>query len=210
MSSYRDELARAYHAEVYGEAIFAAMAAAVEQPERSAQLGLLALIERETKEQLAPLCDREGIPRDDEPLQAKGRALAERAASPNWDYERFLRGFAPLTAEALLRYRVMRDVLAPESGAPTMRSLIRHEEVLQTFADGILAGDDAAARPLLAALEGDHRSAADELLERLATRKVGALRSSRPRTLHRRGACAKECREGDVRRQIPRPLCNKD
>jgi hypothetical protein len=164
MSSYRDELGWAYHGEVYGEAMFAAMADAVDQPERSAQLGLMALIERQTRDQLAPLCDREGVIRDDERFEAKGRALAQRASRPSWDYERFLRSFGPITEEALLRYRSMRDVLAPEGDAMVMRALVRHEEVLQAFADGLLASDDAAARPLLNALAGEHRAAADELL----------------------------------------------
>jgi hypothetical protein len=164
MTSYRDELDWAYHGEVYGEAMFAAMAEVVDHPERSAQLGLLTLIERQTKEQLAPLCDREGIERRDALFEEKGRALAQRAAKPNWDWERFLHTFAPLTGQALLRYRMMRDVLAPEGDAATMRALVTHEEVLQSLADGILAGTDDPARPLVAALQGEHRSEAEKLL----------------------------------------------
>jgi hypothetical protein len=164
MTSYRDELDWAYHGEVYGEAMFAAMADVVEDPQRSAQLGVLALVERQTKEQLAPLCDREGIERDDAPWEVRGRGLAERAARPNWDWERFLRTFEPLTDQALLRYRSMRDVLAPEGDAATMRSLVIHEEVLQRYAKRSLAGEEEPTAPLLDALEGEHRRSAEQLL----------------------------------------------
>jgi hypothetical protein len=164
MTSYRDELDWAYHGEVYGEAMFAAMAEVVGDPRRSAELGVLALVERQTKEQLAPLCDREGIRRDDAPHEAKGRKLAERAARPGWEWERFLHSFQPLTDQALLRYRSLRDVLAPEGDAATMRSLVVHEEVLQRYAERSLAEQGEPTAPLLGALEGDHRRAAEQLL----------------------------------------------
>jgi hypothetical protein len=79
MTSYRDELDWACHGEVYGEAMFGAMAEVVDHPERSAQLGLLTLIERQTKEQLAPLCDRVGIERRDALFEEKGRATWPRS-----------------------------------------------------------------------------------------------------------------------------------
>jgi hypothetical protein len=171
VTNYRDELDWAYHGEVFGEALFAAMAEAVGQPEPSIQLGLLTLIERQTKEQLAPLCDREGVTRNDAPFEEQGRKLAERSSRPNWDWERFLRSFAPLTEQALLRYRLMRDELAPDGDAAAMRALVTHEEVLQALADGLLAGDEDPARRLVSALEGDHRRAADELLRGSAAKR---------------------------------------
>lgn len=168
VTSYRDELDWAYHGEVIGEAMFATMAEAAGDPRRAAQLGLLALIERQTKEQLAPLLEREGIVRRDEPYEAKGRALGERANRPNWDWERFLRTFEPTTQPALVRYRSMRDQLAPAGDADQMRSLVMHEEVLQAFADALLGGAQDPARRLLGALEGEHRAQADKLLGALA------------------------------------------
>lgn len=168
VTSYRDELDWAYHGEVIGEAMFGAMAEAAGDPRRAAQMGLLALIERQTKEQLAPLLERDGIVRHDEPYEAKGRALGERANRPSWDWERFLRTFEPTTQPALVRYRWMRDELAPEGDAQQMRSLVAHEEVLQAFADALLGGELDPARGLVAALEGEHRAEADKLLGGLA------------------------------------------
>jgi hypothetical protein len=164
MTSYRDELDWAYHGEVYGEAMFAAMADVTEDPTRAAELNVMALVERQTKEQLAPLCDREGIERDDAIHEARGRKLADRAARPGWDWDRFLHSFEPLTDQALLRYRSMRDVLAPKDDAATMRSLVVHEEVLQRYAQQALAGEERPSAPLLDALEGEHRRTAEQLL----------------------------------------------
>jgi len=146
MTSYRDELDWAYHGEVYGEAMFAAMAEVTEDPTRAAELHVMALVERQTKEQLAPLCDREGIERDDATYEGRGRKLADRATRPGWDWERFLHTFEPLTDQALLRYRSMRDVLAPKDDAATMRSLVVHEEVLQRYAQRALAGEERPSR----------------------------------------------------------------
>lgn len=174
MTSYRDELDWAYHGEVYGEAMFAGMAEAVADPTRSAHLGVMAIVERQTKEQLAPLCDREGIERDDARFEAKGRALAERAARPNWDWDRFLHTFEPITDQALLRYRSMQQVLAPGGDAATMRSLVTHEEVLQRYAQIALAGEPDPVGPLLGALEGEHRRAAQELLDQAAAAVAAA------------------------------------
>jgi hypothetical protein len=170
VNTYRDELDWAYHGEVYGEAMFAGMADVARDGEQATQLRLMALIERQTRQQLGTLCDREGIERRDEAFEAKGRAFAERADRPNWDHERFLRSFAPITTEALVRYRIMRDDLAPAGDADTMRALVTHEEVLQTLADGLLAGRDDAAGSLVAALEGEHRAEADRLLGKAAPR----------------------------------------
>jgi hypothetical protein len=164
MRTYRDELDWAYHGEVYGEAMFDALAEVAGDGERATQLRLMTLIERQTRQQLAPLCDREGIARRDDDLEAKGRAFAERARKPAWDWDRFLSTFAPLTEEALVRYRLMRSQLAPEGDAAVMGALVRHEEVLQSYADGLIAGSPDAAAPLVSALEGEHRAEADRLL----------------------------------------------
>jgi hypothetical protein len=163
-NSYRDELGWAYHGEVYGEAMFSTMADAVDDPERAAQLGLMALLERQTKEQLAALCDREGIVRNDTDAVANGTAVGERARRPTWDHERFLRSFSPITEEALPRYRVMREV-APAGDGAVMDALIAHEEALQAAADRLLAGDSGgdAIAPLLAVLVEPHRDAAEAL-----------------------------------------------
>ncbi len=164
METYRHELDWAYHGEVLGEAMFAAMADLTADADRAGQLRLMALIERQTREQLGVLCDREGIERRDEPLEASGRRAGEKAGRPNWDWERFLRSFEPATSEALVRYRVMRDLLAPEGDSGAMRSLVVHEEVLQQMADGLLEGRADAAAPLVEALEGEHRREADRVL----------------------------------------------
>jgi hypothetical protein len=167
MTTYRDELDWAYHGEVEGEAMFTALADVADgagDAERTTQLRLMALIERQTRAQLGALCDREGIARRDEEHDARGRAYASRADRPNWDWDRFWRSFAPITTGALARYRVMRDELSPADDARPMRALVTHEEVLQAFADGLLSGGDDPGRPLVEALEGEHRAEADRLL----------------------------------------------
>jgi hypothetical protein len=59
-----------------------AMAEAVEDRDRSAQLGLMALIERQTKEQLTPFCAREGVIVDDAAHQEQGRGWQSGSAVP--------------------------------------------------------------------------------------------------------------------------------
>jgi hypothetical protein len=168
MTTYRDEMGWAYHGEVYGEAMFSALADAADgagDAERTAQLRLMALIERQTRHQLGALCDREGIERQDEPWEARGRAYGTKAGRPSWDWERFWRSFTGITTEALPRYRVMRDELAPAGDAPTMQALVTHEQVLQSFADGLLDGRDDPGRPVIGALEGEHRAEADRIAQ---------------------------------------------
>jgi hypothetical protein len=165
MVTYRDELEWAYNGEVYGEAMFDAMAEVVEDPRRSAWLRLCGVLERQTKEDLGQLCDREGIARDDATWEAKGRGIAERAARPGWEWDRFLRSFSPVTGPALLRYRHMRDVLAPEGDAAAMAALVAHEDALQHLADGLLADDADPAGPLLRTLRDPHRAQAEGFLQ---------------------------------------------
>jgi len=163
MTSYRDELIWAYDGEVLGEAMFSTMAANVEDRSRAAELAVMALIERQTKEQLGRLLEREGVTRDDERTASKGAELGERSARANWD--RFLGSFAPLTSQALERYRTMRDELAPETDAATMRALVVHEEVLQSYADRAIAGEADPVAPVVAALDGANQAVARLLLD---------------------------------------------
>jgi hypothetical protein len=173
MTTYRDEIGWAYKGEVYGEAMFAALADVAEgagEAERTGHLRLMALIERQTRQQLAALCEREGIERHDEPWEARGRAYGAKADRPSWDWERFWRSFTPITTEALPRYRVMRDELAPAGDARTMQALVTHEQVLQAFADGLLDGRADPGRPVIGALEGEHRAEAERIMQGTAAR----------------------------------------
>jgi hypothetical protein len=69
-----------------------------------------------------------------------------------------------ITVPALVRYHRNADVLAPPGDATTMAALVTHDEVLQSFADGLLDGRAEPAAALLDALDGPHRQAADALL----------------------------------------------
>ena len=166
MTSYHDELIWAYDGEVLGEAMFASMAAQLEDRGRAGEMAVMAMLERQTREQLGRLLAREGIVRDDNRPIAKGEELGERSARANWD--RFLASFAPLTSEALVRYRTMRDDLAPESDRATMDALVTHEEVLQAYADRAIAGEGDPAAPVVAALEGANQTMARLLLDATA------------------------------------------
>ena len=139
------------------------MAERTDDPVRAGALAIMAVIERQTKEQLAPLLDREGIERDDAPRIESGVRLGERSACADWT--RFLQSFAPATGPALDRYRVMRDELAPEADRATMRALVTHEVVLQAFADRVLDGAATAIELIVDALEGDHRDEARRRLD---------------------------------------------
>ena len=162
--TYQDELGWAYHGEVYGEAMFDGMAETARDPRHGEQLRLMALLERQTKEQLAPLCDREGVTRDDPVHRADGTAFAERSRRPDWDHERFLRSFESITSHALPRYRAMRDHLAPAADVTVMDALIAHEEALQGYADRLLAGEADATGTFLEALVAPYRHAAEAQL----------------------------------------------
>ncbi|MFN0088779.1 MAG: hypothetical protein ACKVWR_00695 [Acidimicrobiales bacterium] len=162
MTAYRDELIWAYNGEVLGEAMFATMAEAVSDPARAGQLAVMALIERQTKEQLARLLERERFEPDDSKAIAKGQELGVRSARADWG--RFLGSFAPATGPALERYKVMRDELSPAEDRPTMDALVLHEQVVQAFADLALAGDANPAGPTLEALDGANQAVARLLL----------------------------------------------
>lgn len=161
MTIYHDELVWAYDGEVMGEALFTVMADRLGRDQRAGHMALIALLERQTREQLGRLLERDGLAGHDEKAAAKGAELGERSARAAWD--RFLASFAPATAQALDRYHAM-QAMAPEADQPTMAALVAHEEALQRYAELAMASQVDPAAPLLDALDGANAAVARFLL----------------------------------------------
>ena len=82
---YRSYLVERYQGEVYGEALFQAMAAGCNDAERVGKLRLLERLERETKEFLRPaLVETGGLPTESAERIREGQTLGSQLASAPW------------------------------------------------------------------------------------------------------------------------------
>ena len=127
----------AYRGEISGEVLFETLAEAFGGAHR-VKLALLRDLEREMSTALAPLLSRYGVTGgDDLRSHITGRENAERMAALSWS--NFLRRFAPVTDDAISRYRRL-AALCPDEDQPILRLLIAHEDALRDFAETELKG----------------------------------------------------------------------
>jgi len=140
---------QAYQGEVLGEALFAAIAALLDDEERAHKLRVLAALERRTKEAVALALDRAGLSTDPDPeMLAAAEALAPASAGLGWD--QLMASFGPITAQFLALYARIGELDPSERAAADL--LVAHEEALAGFARAELAGDGAHALDAVEAL----------------------------------------------------------
>ena len=137
-TEFADLLVWAYRGEVSGEAIFDALADAWADHDYAERLRVLAELERRMARRLTPLLTRHELDGgDDERSRTAGRDGAAVLAGDGW--HDFLRMFAPVTDDALVRYRRLQSMATQPD--PAFDLLIAHEEALQAFSAAELAGD---------------------------------------------------------------------
>lgn len=149
---YLDRVIEAYQGEVFGESIFAELAAKSHDAQTAYKWKTLAQLERETKERLRPLVAAlGGDVREDPGHFPDGQQLAERWEKQSFDetmvefrdtVPKYVSFFESLEADARPEDR---DVLA---------AVTAHEKAIQTFAEYEVAGrGESSLEPVMALLE---------------------------------------------------------
>ncbi len=140
-----------FQGEVFGEAIFAAMAEAEPDPDARYKWRVLEALERETKEYLArALRDRGHDAKESEEQRANGEKLGGRlVAVPR---AMFMAGFRTEVVRFVAEYEAA-EASAPADGLEIARHVTAHERAILEFTDHELAGrtTDSPA-PVLALL----------------------------------------------------------
>jgi hypothetical protein len=140
--------AKAYQGEILGELLFGGIADELEDPDQAAAMRTLAMLERRTKEAVAPALQRAGISTDTDPeTKALAEALLAGALTLSWD--ELMATFGPITAQFIPLYRRIGE-LRPAEGE-TASLLVAHEEALRDFSEAEIAGDRAhSLEPIMA------------------------------------------------------------
>jgi hypothetical protein len=137
MSDYEQLLLDAYKGELFGDAIFTAMAAHDDwRSEHRNTLQTLATIEARTAAALRPLVDAAGIDLgdEDEPRR-QGREMG--SAGGSWDG--FVKALFDALPQFLANFVRLRE-LAPDPHAPAIAALVAHEQAISAFAQLEIAG----------------------------------------------------------------------
>ena len=145
---------RAYEGEVFGIAMYSAMAAAQHDPFRRWQWQCLVQLEIETRAATAALLARLGTAAIDDPQQAQaGEAEARRIMHLPWP--EMIREFASDLPELVTEYAAIEvDAGLHGEDAAVLHRLTLHEEVTLAFCEAELAGDSASSiEPVIAMLE---------------------------------------------------------
>ena len=142
-TDYYRYLEERFQGEVYGEALFGAMAAGCDDPVRVRKLSILEQLERETKEFLLPLVKQAGY--SGEPSQdriADGIELGGQLAQVPW--AELLRGFQ-VELERFVREFEESEKLAPPGKGHLLQRVTEHERALLDFANREIEGDERGA-----------------------------------------------------------------
>lgn len=149
-TEYDNLLLEAYHGEVFGAALFRAMADAQPDEGRREKLKTLETVEARTATSLRRLLANRALHAGDPKVQQdQARELAAKIEPENW--HEFLQGLKDALPEFLAKFERTREV-APNPSDPALKALVNHERAIERFAELELAGDGNGA---LRALE-DH------------------------------------------------------
>jgi hypothetical protein len=148
---YPERVLQAYQGEVYGEALFGALAERARDPDARHKWRTLERLERETKLRLAPLVVRLcGRADEDDAQRERGRKDADALGAVAWSelMQLFAREFPKFIDEFESLERA-----APARDAGVMALLSAHEKALAAFARAEAEGDAAhSLEPVLALL----------------------------------------------------------
>jgi hypothetical protein len=143
-----DELwVRAYQGEVLGEALFGLLAGRFEEPEQAAKMRVLSMLERKTKEAIAPSLERAGLSTEPDPEMA---TLAQSLAALEMGWTDFLSATEAITVQYIPLYQRIGELDSSEREASGL--LVAHEAALRSFARAELAGDTASSLDAVYAL----------------------------------------------------------
>ena len=130
-----------YEGEVYGEAMFRAMAEAATDPENARKLRVLEQLERETKEALLPEVEATGgqTRENSERLADANKIGAQFGSAPWLD---MMKGMS-VELEKYVAESQRCEALAPPGREALVKQVTAHEQALLDFARSEIAGADA-------------------------------------------------------------------
>jgi hypothetical protein len=130
-----------YQGEVLGEALFGALAAREDDPDRQAKLLTLTRLERSTTDLAEPVFERHAWDRGDTAkTTADAAALAEAVAATTW--QEFLASFGPITTQYLGTYRQLVELAGDDEDRRIAEAYVAHELALAAFARRELGEED--------------------------------------------------------------------
>ena len=156
-----------YQGEVLGEALFGLLAERQQNPTHRAQLEILALLERATKDLAEPVLERRALDRGD---TASTIATARQSADVLGDlmqglnegldaaWRQFLESFEPVISQFLAKYRELVELAGDDDERAVAQAYCEHELALAAFARRALG--DEEGEPLAKILALPHVKAA--------------------------------------------------
>src|SRR5689334_14647212 len=127
-----------YQGEVLGEAVFARFLAREQDPMRRYQWASLLQLESETKIRLRPFLAHLGLSIADADVKDRADGFAANYATTPWnDHMKML---VEVTDYYLGKFREV-AAFAPDSDRDVTQSMVAHEQAIQDFARGELAGN---------------------------------------------------------------------
>lgn len=140
-----------YQGEVLGEAIFGALAERESVPDRRAQLEVLTLLERATKQLAEPIFEKNDFDSGDTALTLETAAqLASALEDVTW--EDFLGSIIPLTEQFLVKYRELVELASDAEERAVARAYVAHELALASYARRALGHEQGDPLELILAL----------------------------------------------------------
>ena len=148
---YRGYVIERYQGEVYGEALFRALAEQETNEQRREKWRVLEQLERETKERIRPAVAELGATTEEDPARIKeGEDLAARLAAVPWGD--LMKGFRSELERFVSEFEKA-EALAPPGGVELLRDITRHEKALLEFSVREIEGHEAhSLEPVLALL----------------------------------------------------------
>jgi len=129
-------LVESYHGEIWGEAIFGALAELLADGGHRAKLRTLTLLEHTMAGFLAPLVPSGAA--DEAGQRASGEDMAKALADLPWSD--FVGSIEPVTEEFLAKYRRLGEIAPRPDWVAAADVLVSHEEALREFARAEMAG----------------------------------------------------------------------
>jgi hypothetical protein len=150
-SDYAGYVSERYQGEVYGEAVFRALADHARDETLKAKLRVLEQLERETKDLLRAEVAALGLDtRESAERWAEGEALAARLRDLPWAV--FMKGFLAEVRKLVAAFEES-ERLAPPGKEPLLRHVTAHERALGEFAELELGGATNSLAPVKALLK---------------------------------------------------------
>ncbi|MFZ1886821.1 MAG: hypothetical protein WAU33_02220 [Candidatus Binataceae bacterium] len=145
-NEYLRRIEEAFQGEVLGEAMFHAMAGAMEDPERRYQMRVLEQLEIETKELLRANVKRLGGDAT-ESASARQTGIAQAATLAKMPWAKYMHIFRREVTKFVARFEELENS-GPTADLQMLAALTAHERALQSFSEREFSGSGSSADPL--------------------------------------------------------------